>query len=177
MAKYIVTDGSEKGGPFESGEMAAVTLIGALSDALQDKRDPTKWHIEEIPEEAASEPEKPKDVPEMIPDYTAALDYINADGGYGVPEGVCEAMDAFRDLTVLCKAWNKADGFEPDWENFEKYKFAPIIGIGDDGIGISADSYRHLIKPFVFATSERAMQFGEKFIGLFKQLYGIREGE
>ncbi len=191
MAKYIVNGGTVNIGPFETREKAAISLIRAVTSALETGSDPTLWHIDTVGE-AEAEPEKPKDVPELIPDAEAAREYLNiphdrchpifgdedvADSLLGVPVETLSQVEAFRDLLLLCKAWNKADGFEVDWEDDCQLKYSPSLWDGEKFTPAGWEHAQLMGGVFAFKTHERAEQFGEKFIGLFKQLYGIREGE
>lgn len=89
-----------------------------------------------------------------------------------------KALIAYNRLCTIAQAWNKADGFEPDFSNASQYKYFPWF-VYDNGAAGFVSAYAnftvtcasaYLGSRLCFKTRERAMQFGKQFIELWNQV-------
>ena len=90
-----------------------------------------------------------------------------------------EALIALNRLFTIAEAWNKADGFVPDFSGFEQKKWYPwfkydkdaagFVGAGTGSTPTSATAY--LGYRLCFKTSERATQFGKQFAELYNKVF------
>lgn len=88
------------------------------------------------------------------------------------------ALVALNRLFTIAEAWNKADGFVPDFSDFEQEKWFPWFQYEKDAAGfVFADALNaHTTacasfgKRLCFNTSERAEQFGKQFADLFNKV-------
>ena len=90
-----------------------------------------------------------------------------------------EALIALNRLFTIAEAWNKADGFVPDFSGFEQKKWYPwfkydkdaagFVGAGTGSTPTSATAY--LGYRLCFKSSARAAQFGKQFIELYNKVF------
>ena len=87
-----------------------------------------------------------------------------------------DALIALNELFTITEAWNKADGFVPDFSDKEQRKYFPWFVYDKDVAQFSADGslwFAHeselLGARLCFKTIERAGQFGQRFAGLFNK--------
>ena len=93
-----------------------------------------------------------------------------------------KAIIAYNRLCTIAQAWNKADGFEPDFSNTSQYKYFPwfeysrgAAGFVLEDIGCAASLVRaNFGSRLCFKTKERAMQFGKQFIDLWNDVFLFR---
>ena len=89
-----------------------------------------------------------------------------------------EALVALNELFTIAEAWNKADGFVPDFSDCSQDKFFPWFKYDNDTAGFvcvsmySATSYAsaYLGSRLCFKTRERAEQFGKQFEDLYNKV-------
>lgn len=85
-----------------------------------------------------------------------------------------ESVRAFYKLRVLCDAWNKQDGFVPDFDNEKQERWYPLFSIAGFGFSQSSTSPASAVAfighRLCFRSRERSDEFGKKFEGLFKIL-------
>ena len=88
-----------------------------------------------------------------------------------------DALMALNELFTIAEAWNKADGFVPDFSDKEQRKYFPWFVYDKDVAQFSADgsewfAYASALfgARLCFKTADRAMQFGLRFAGLFNKL-------
>ena len=96
-----------------------------------------------------------------------------------------EALIALNELFTIAQAWNKADGFVPDFSDCNQNKWFPWFTYAKDAAGfvfassntvpIRASAY--LGSRLCFKTSERAAQFGKQFIDLYNKVFLMKENE
>lgn len=89
-----------------------------------------------------------------------------------------EALIALNKLFTIAEAWNKEDGFVPDFSNWEQDKWFPwfkydevaakliYVNTGSTSIDIPVFG-SHLC----FKTPERAAQFGKQFVDLYNEVF------
>ena len=87
-----------------------------------------------------------------------------------------DALIALNELFTIAEAWNKADGFVPDFSDNDQRKYFPWFVYDKDVAQFSADGsvwFAHesalLGARLCFKTIERAGQFGQRFAGLFNK--------
>ena len=117
-----------------------------------------------------------KDISEIAVDFGSAVDYLLEDLHLPVfctTKKHMPKLDALNQLMILAEAWNKFDGFEPDWENRNQEKHYPLFEFMNGKFEFSyVYSSRFItdthMSNFSFKTPERAKQFGKQFIDLFR---------
>ena len=124
---------------------------------------------------------KPKDTNERIDSYEAALTYLgHSDASQMVPSGEhAKAMKAMYKLITIAEAWNKADGFVPDFSNRNQYKWFPWFVYNSDVAGFvcsystsaPSDAAAYFGSRLCFKDKLRAEQFGRQFIGLWNDFF------
>ena len=87
-----------------------------------------------------------------------------------------EALIALNELFTIAEAWNKADGFVPDFSDNEQQKYFPWFVYDKDVLRFSPSddmpsSYvsASLGARLCFKTGDRAQQFSQRFAGLFNK--------
>ena len=88
-----------------------------------------------------------------------------------------DALIALNELFTIAEAWNKEDGFVPDFSNNDQQKYFPwfvydkdVVRFSPNGSMSSAYVSALLCARLCFKTANRAMQFGLRFAGLFNKL-------
>ena len=86
-----------------------------------------------------------------------------------------DALIALNELFTIAEAWNKADGFVPDFSDNEQRKYFPWFVYDKDVARFSADGSEWFAYASAFGarlcfkTEARAIQFGQRFAGLFNK--------
>ena len=87
-----------------------------------------------------------------------------------------DALIALNELFTIAEAWNKADGFVPDFSDKEQRKYFPWFAYDKDvaqfspnGSMSSAYVSALLGARLCFKTGDRAQQFSQRFAGLFNK--------
>lgn len=89
-----------------------------------------------------------------------------------------EALDTLNKLFTIAEAWNKEDGFVPDFSDEEQEKWFPwfkydkntakfVFMFTDYTTDASSDFGSRLC----FKTSDRAEQFGKQFVDLYNKIF------
>ena len=94
-----------------------------------------------------------------------------------------EALIALNELFTIAEAWNKADGFVPDFSDWNQNKWYPWFKYDKDAEGFvcttanytPAYASAYLGSRLCFKTSERAAQFGKQFIELYNKVFLINK--
>lgn len=90
-----------------------------------------------------------------------------------------EALIALNELFTIAQAWNKEDGFVPDFSDWNQYKWFPWFKY-DKGVAGFVFAHTHntpttAIASFgsrlCFKTRERAEQFGKQFSDLYNKVF------
>ena len=126
---------------------------------------------------------EPEEINKKVNSYGAAMGYL----GYDKIACMCgiepkheKAMEAIYKLIVIAEAWNKADGFVPDYDNRNQEKWFPWFKKTPAGFVCSYTSYAASYSStsfgsrLCFKTSERARQFGEQFAELWNDFLLFR---
>ena len=199
MKKFIVKykDGEKTFGEYESKEKASAKLIEfiiCMNKALDvDYFSPFDFCLEEVECE----------VNEGITDFESAKKYLvgKINDVFGVakkrlsksidpikdaeilikeinPKHI-EAMIALNELFTIAEAWNKADGFVPDFSDRKQDKWLPLFRYDKDATRfVAQDAYNSPTRAYAgigsllcFNTYKRAMQFGKQFAELYNKVF------
>lgn len=196
MKKYIIrnADGREQNimqAVHSSYNEAVETLMdylnannGYLSPKDPDYLSPFDFTVEEV---------DVKDVNETITDFEGAREtlglkpnvaYIPKSGDVkrlvtDINPKHIEALIALNKLFTIAEAWNKEDGFVPDFSNKEQDKWFPwfvyhenetkfvYIRVGNT----PTFAYASVGSRLCFKTSKRAEQFGKQFAELYNKVF------
>ena len=206
MKKYIIknADGSEQSemqAIHESRKEAGETLMDYICDHNEylgidddDYLSPFDFVLEEV---------ECKEVNEVITDFESARKALggkpNADftvakkilsGNVVQLEDVArlvtdinpkhiEALIALNKLFTIAQAWNKEDGFVPDFSNRNQWKYFPWFTYNNDAAGFvfanaaNAATYAsaHFGSRLCFKSESRAEQFGKQFADLYNKVF------
>ena len=204
MKKYIIKmkDGSEQHvmpAVHNTRKEAMLILLAHITSVVEERNDdcigdPFNYTIEEVDE---------KDVNERITDFESArlaLGRKPNTGFHVVKEklsesdlplkGVArlveainpkyiEALIALNKLFTIAEAWNKEDGFVPDFSDLEQEKWFPWFMYDKYAEGFvfaythitAATAHAHFGSRLCFKTSERAEQFGKQFADLYNKVF------
>ena len=87
-----------------------------------------------------------------------------------------EALIALNEMFTIAEAWNKDDDFVPDFADKDQQKYFPwfvydkdVVRFSPNGSMSSAYVSALLGARLCFKTADRAMQFGQRFEGLFNK--------
>lgn len=137
-----------------------------------------KWNTEKLEIEEL-------DISDIVVDYESAIKYLGIKDTLLVPllcslqsQDRADKFNAQIKLQIIAEAWNKFDEFEADWESLDQYKHFPLFKVEDGKIALLCVSFViRSLNPhtpnFSFKTEERAIQFGNQFIDLFKVALGF----
>ena len=90
---------------------------------------------------------------------------------------------AFYKLAIIAKAWNKIDGFVPDFSNAHQFKYFPwflyktkhagfvCTGTGNSFTSASAGAGAAIGSRLCFASESVAKKFGETFTALYNEMF------
>ena len=200
MKKYIVKfkDNEKVFGEYKSKEEASAKLMKYINDfnkCLENHYiSPFDFVLEEV---------ECKEVNEVITDFESAKKYLvgNTNDDFIVdkervsksvvkiekaeilikelnPKHI-EALVALNRLFTIAEAWNKADGFVPDFSDNEQNKWIPWFKYDKDAAGF-VFSHTYTTSAFAnacigsllcFKTEERAAQFGRQFAELYNKVF------
>ena len=90
-----------------------------------------------------------------------------------------EALIALNELFTIAQAWNKEDGFVPDFSDWKQDKWFPWFVYDKDAAGFvfaaahAAPAYAdaHFGSRLCFKSSARAAQFGKQFADLYNKVF------
>ena len=90
-----------------------------------------------------------------------------------------EALIALNKLFTIAQAWNKEDGFVPDFSDWEQNKWFPWFVYDKDAAGFvcahayytSTYAYACFGARLCFKSSARAAQFGKQFADLYNKVF------
>ena len=185
MKKYIVKykDREKVFGEFGSKEEASDKVMDFINDHYIS---PFDFVLEEV---------KSKEVSEEITDFETARKVLGIKPLDGIIvskrlEGVerlvneinpkhIEALIALNELFTIAEAWNKADGFVPDFSDWNQAKWYPWFIYNKDAAGFvyaltgntPAYAYACIGCRLCFKTKERAEQFGKQFADLYNKVF------
>lgn len=206
MKKYLVTNKKtqEICGKFDSKSEAADEMLGFIEEHNEDVDSDDEEYL--TPFDFTLEEIESKEINEVVTTYEEAREYLggkpNADftvakkilsGNHVKLDDVAnlvsevnpkhiKALIAYNRLCTIAQAWNKADGFEPDFSNTSQYKYFPWFVYDNGAAGfVYAITYNtataataSIGSRLCFKTRERAMQFGKQFIDLWNDVFLFR---
>lgn len=165
MKKYIVTNKENQDvlGKYDTKGEASEAIISECEDTDLTVFDFDCKEVEE------------KEPSELCPDFAASCKYlgINDEFVFDCGDDHIKAMQSLYMLCVIAQAWNKIDGFVPDWSDGSQWKYYPWFVYKEHAGFVSAT---HLAATYTnanigsrlcFKSSNRARQFGEMFTDLF----------
>lgn len=90
-----------------------------------------------------------------------------------------KALIALNELFTIAEAWNKEDGFVPDFSDCNQDKWFPWFMYDEDAAGFvyalthstSSSAYASLGSRLCFKSSARAAQFGKQFVDLYNEVF------
>lgn len=90
-----------------------------------------------------------------------------------------KALVALNKLFTIAEAWNKADGFVPDFSDWEQDKWFPWFKYDKDAAGFvyaytanaPASAHATFGSRLCFKSSARAAQFGKQFADLYNKVF------
>ena len=93
-----------------------------------------------------------------------------------------EALSALNELFTIAQAWNKEDGFVPDFSDWQQNKWFPWFKYDKDAAGFvyahanyaPTTAAAHFGSRLCFKSSARAAQFGKQFIDLWNDVFLFR---
>ena len=199
MKKFVVFN-KEKGikdgiiGTFDSKQEASNDIIAMCDD--NDDATVFDYDITIIDNKEANE---------IITDYESAREYLGGSPNtsfkltqknpqsFGMLESLSslvmdanpkqvKALIAMNKLFTIAQAWNKADGFVPDFSNRNQNKWFPWFRYSDNAAGFvcvvaditASNAYAYIGSRLCFKSSARAKQFGEQFIDLWNEVLLIK---
>lgn len=94
-----------------------------------------------------------------------------------------EALIALNELFTIAQAWNKEDGFVPDFSDWRQDKWFPWFKYNKDAAGFvfahtdSAATYADAVfgSRLCFKSSARAAQFGKQFAHLYNKVFLLNQ--
>ena len=210
MKKYIIknADGSEQSemqAIHESRKEAGETLMDYICDHNEDLDiddddylSPFDFVLEEV---------ECKEVNEVITDFDSARKALggNPNADFTVSKKILsrnavqlndvarlvtdinpmhiEALIALNELFTIAQAWNKEDGFVPDFSDWHQDKWFPWFKYDKDAAGFvsantdSAPTYAgaNVGSRLCFKSSARAEQFGKQFAPLYNKVFLLNQ--
>ena len=93
-----------------------------------------------------------------------------------------KALIALNELFTIAQAWNKEDGFVPDFSDWQQNKWFPWFKYDKDAAGFvyaatanaPTTAYACIGSRLCFKSSARAAQFGKQFIDLWNDVFLFR---
>ena len=94
-----------------------------------------------------------------------------------------EALIALNELFTIAQAWNKEDGFVPDFSDWEQDKWFPWFVYDKDAAGFvyasthssPASAGAHIGSRLCFKSESRAEQFGKQFAHLYNKVFLLNQ--
>lgn len=176
MKKYIVKykEGGkvfgEYSSPYEASDKLMAHILGYNRYLEEDFLTPFDFVLEEVEISVA----------DLIPDFEYAKRYLNLKGPN---EKNIEALIALDQLFTIAEAWNKEDGFVPDFSDWNQNKWYPWFKYDKDAARFVSANTLHTpaiaAAPFgcrlCFKTRYRAEQFGKQFSDLYNKVFLINK--
>ena len=200
MKKYIVKfkDSCKVFGDYTSKEEASdkvMEYINDMNNGLEcDYVSPFDFTLEEV---------ECKEVNEVITDFDGARELLGIRSNFDITvsqkrfsksvvpiKGVArlvneinpkhlDALIALNELFTIAEAWNKADGFVPDFSDTEQEKWFPWFSYDKEAEvfvcantgSTPANAYESVGSRLCFKTEERAEQFGKQFSELYNKVF------
>lgn len=117
-----------------------------------------------------------KEPGDTIKSYEQACEFLGRNPRISIQcDGNVRALEAWHKLLTIAEAWNKIDGFVPDWGNSSQWKYYPWFYYNKNSAGFvfastsnaPSGTLAHFGSLPCFKSSYRARQFGEMFVELY----------
>ena len=172
MKKFVVKykDSEKVFGEYASSEIASNEVMDYIhyfnKEYEGEYLSPFDFVLEEV---------ECNEVNEEITCFESAKRYLNLKGPN---EKNIAPLIALDQLFTIAEAWNKADGFVPDFSDWNQNKWYPWFKYDKDAAGFvcttanytPAYASAYLGSRLCFKTSERAAQFGNQFADLYNRV-------
>ena len=200
MKKFIVKykDGGKVYGEYSSRKEASDKLIEHINNFNKyfegEYLSPFDFVLEEV---------ECKEVNEVITDFDSARELLGIRSNFVITvskkrfsksvvpiKGVArlvneinpkhlDALIALNELFTIAEAWNKEDGFVPDFSDTEQEKWFPWFSYDKEAEvfvcantgSTPANAYASVGSRLCFKTEERAEQFGKQFAELYNKVF------
>ena len=94
-----------------------------------------------------------------------------------------KAIAAINQLFTIAQAWNKEDGFVPDFSNRNQWKYFPWFTYNNDAAGFgfasthysAASAAADIGSRLCFKSESRAEQFGKQFAHLYNKVFLLNQ--
>ena len=94
-----------------------------------------------------------------------------------------EALIALNELFTIAQAWNKEDGFVPDFSNRNQWKYFPWFTYNNDAAGFvfaaasntATSAHVNFGSQLCFKSESRAEQFGKQFAHLYNKVFLLNQ--
>lgn len=94
-----------------------------------------------------------------------------------------KALVALNKLFTIAEAWNKADGFVPDFADRGQWKYFPWFKYDDKTAGFvyaythytASYAYAYFGSRLCFISESRAKEFGEKYVDLYNDVFLLND--
>ena len=94
-----------------------------------------------------------------------------------------EALIALNELFTIAQAWNKEDGFVPDFSNSNQWKYFPWFTYNNNAAGFvyahttnaATYAYAYFGSRLCFKSESRAEQFGKQFAHLYNKVFLLNQ--
>lgn len=114
------------------------------------------------------------EISERIPKFISVAQLVN-----DINPKHTKALIALNELFTIAEAWNKEDGFVPDFSDWNQDKWFPWFKydkdvaefVCTDTINAATAASAHLGSRLCFKSSERAAQFGKQFEDLYNKVF------
>lgn len=191
MKKYIIknADGSEQSemqAIHESRKEAVKTLMRYICSYNENLNDDDDDYLS--PFDFALEEVECTDVNEVITDFESARTALGRNVAQfedvarlmtDITPKYIEALIALNRLFTIAEAWNKSDGFVPDFSDCEQDKWFPWFVYDKDAAGFvyastynaSSNADANFGSRLCFKSSARAAQFGKQFTDLYNKAF------
>lgn len=94
-----------------------------------------------------------------------------------------KALVALNKLFTIAEAWNKADGFVPDFADKGQWKYVPWFKYDDETAGFvfadtnytASSANANIGSRLCFISESRAKEFGEKYADLYNEVFMLND--
>lgn len=194
MKKYVIKnkDGSKQTGMPEFYDTRKKAWL-AILDYVEDDSHIEDYIVEEVDikdvNECITDFEKARQVLELKPNISfSVIKDLRRDSAVlhekisrfakEINPKYLDALIALNKLFTIAEAWNKLDGFVPDFSNWSQNKWTPLFGQTTSTKRLKLSTtcmFTEVNESFgprlCFKTLERALQFGTQFLDLYNQVF------
>ena len=187
MKKYVLKKigDSEQLGTFVSKVDAADEMESIIENNNEDYDQEDEEYL--TPFDFTLEEIEVAEVNEDVKDFETALAMLERKDDdlqiiHNATHPHAKALRSLVKLVTIAEAWNKADGFVPDYSNSDQWKYYPWFKYDHHTAGFVFALTSHTApntsasfgSRLCFKSSERAAQFGKQFIDLWNDFLLFR---